>query len=88
MKIEKKKKGGKKGGRGCKILVIALVFLLTACGPTKVQIIPSDDQITKVGEVVDQNAKFLNELAVNVDKVVKILQEKGIVPTPKPEEKK
>ena len=77
MIVNKKKKGGKKPK--CKILVTLLILVLASCGPIKVQNVPSDDQITKVTEVVQNQGVALQE-------IIKILQEKKIIVSP--EEKK
>ena len=55
------------------------ILVLAACGPIKVQNVPSDDQITKVAEVVQNQGQALQE-------IIKILQEKKIIVVP--EEKK
>lgn len=60
-----------------KIILIAL--LLTSCGPIKVQNVPSDDKITEVIGVVQNQGAALQE-------IIKILQEKKIIVSP--EEKK
>lgn len=63
-----------------KIIVTALISAtIVACGPIKVQNVPSDDQITKVTEIVQNQGVALQE-------IIKILQEKKIIVSP--EEKK
>ncbi len=62
-----------------KLIVGFSVLILASCGPIKVQNVPSDDQITKVAEVVNNQGQALQE-------IIKILQEKKIIVSP--EEKK
>lgn len=58
-----------------KILVVAAILSVVACGPIKVQNVPSDDQVTKVTEVVNNQGVALQE-------IIKILQEKKIIEVP------
>jgi len=50
---------------------ITLVILI-GCGPVKVQIVPSEDQLTKTRELVQNQGLVLEEIR-------KVLQEKKII---------
>lgn len=67
MNIEKKKKGGKKGGRGCKLLIVSLLSTLALSSCT-VTLAPQDDLV----KVVNNQGQVLQE-------VIKVLQEKKII---------
>ena len=55
-----------------KTLTLTAILFLTACGPIKVQIVPSDDQVTKTQEIVQNQGLALQE-------IIKVLQEKKII---------
>lgn len=61
------------------IILILISIIAVACGPIKVQNVPSDDKITEVIGVVQNQGVALQE-------IIKILQEKKIIVSP--EEKK
>lgn len=74
MELSKKKKGGKKGGRGCKVLLVTSVLFLASCA-IPVRNVPSDNDINNVLAVVNNQGEVLKE-------IIKVLQAKEILPKP------